>query len=122
MELFQESLISLELDELVCHSFDEYTEKAVQLATDKVYYNYVKEKVINNRNKVMFNTYLYTRSFTNLLYSIWDQYHDHPDGERKTIEHIFCNEDGNEETRVVEFKTLRVTKFNNHYYGTPETK
>ena len=70
----------------------------------------------------MFNTYLYTRSFTNMLYSIWDQYHDHPDGERKEIEQIFLNDNGEEENRVVEFKPLRLSKFNHHYYGTPKTK
>lgn len=115
-------LNALDLDELVCHSFDEYTEKAVQLATDKEYYNSVKQKVMDNRTKIMFNTYLYTRSFTNMLYSIWDQYHDHPDGERKEIEQIFLNNNGEEENRVVEFKPLRLSKFNHHYYGTPKTK
>ena len=29
-----------------------------------------------------------------MLYSIWDQYHDHPDGERKEIEQIFLNDNG----------------------------
>ena len=115
-------LNALDLDDLVCHSFDEYTEKAVKLATDKEYYNSVKQKIIDNRTKVMFNTYLYTRSFTNLLYSIWDQYHDYPEGERKEIEQIFINDNGEEENRVVEFKPLRLTKFNNHYYGKPKTK
>ena len=115
-------LNALDLNDLVCHSFDEYTEKAVKLATDKEYYKSVKQKVIENRTKVMFNTYLYTRSFTNLLYSIWDQYHDHPEGKRKEIEHIFLNDNGEEEKRVVEFKPLRLTKFNHHYYGKPKTK
>ena len=115
-------LNALDLDDLVCHSFDEYTEKAIQLATDKEYYMSVKQKIIDNRTKIMFNTYLYTRSFTNMLYSIWDQYHDHPEGERKEIEQIFLNDNGDEENRVVDFKPLRLSKFNNHYYGTPKTK
>jgi hypothetical protein len=115
-------LHALDLDELVCNSFDEYTKKAIQLATDKVYYKTVQQKVIDNRCKIMFNTYLYTRSFTNLLYSIWDQYHDHPDGERKELTQIFMNDDGSEEHKIVPFEPLHLTKFNNHYYGTPKFK
>ena len=70
----------------------------------------------------MFNTHLYTRSFVNLLFSIWDQYHDSEE-ERKEIEHIYMNDDTQEEEKkVVPFEKTRLTKFNNHYYGTPKHK
>jgi hypothetical protein len=110
-------LHSLDLDELVCHSFDEYTKKAIELATKPDYYQSVKDKVVENRTKVMFNTHLYTRNFVNMLYSMWDQYHF--DGEeRKEIEHIF--EDG--ERKLVPYEPCRLTKFNHHYYGSPKSK
>ena len=113
-------LHELDLGDLVCHSFDEYKKKAIELATDKEYYAAVKAKVIENRTKVMFNTYLYTRSFVNMIYSIWDQYHGE---ERKEIEHLFLNDETEEiEKRCVPFEPVRLTKFNHHYYGTPKYK
>ena len=86
-------LHELDLDDLVCYSFDEYKKKAIELANNTEYYASVKAKVIANRNKVMFNTHLYTRSFVNLIFSIWDSYHGE---ERKQIEHCFLNENSNE--------------------------
>jgi len=114
-------LHSLDLDELVCYSFDEYSKKAIQLATDKEYYQSVQQKIIQNRTKIMFNTYLYTRSFVNMLYSMWDTYHER-DEERKTVEHIFCNEENKEEKKIVPFEPTKLSKFNNHYVGTPTHK
>jgi hypothetical protein len=111
-------LHSLDLDDLVCNSFDEYTNKAVELATNPEYYQSVKAKVVENRSKIMFNTYLYTRSFVNLLYSMWDQYH-YDGEERKEIEHIF---EENHERKIVPFESCRLSKFNNHYYGSPKSK
>lgn len=64
-------LVSLDLEELVCYSFDEYVNLAVKLSTNKEYYTYVKNKVIENRNKKLFNVNLYTNDFVNLLFNIW---------------------------------------------------
>lgn len=113
-------LHELDLDDLICNSFDEYKNKAIELVTNPEYYASVKEKVVFNRTKVMFNTHLYTRSFVNMIYSIWDEYHGE---ERKEIEHLFLNNETNEsEKRIVPFEPVRLTKFNNHYYGTPKHK
>lgn len=113
-------LHELELDELVCENFELYKKKAIELATNKEYYASVKEKVVTNREKVMFNTHLYARNFVNMIYSIWDDYHIR-DEERKTVEHIFTN--NNElEYRTVPFEKCKLGKFNNNYIGKPETK
>ena len=113
-------LHSLDLDDLVCYSFDQYVKKAIELATNPEYYASVKAKVIDNRKKIMFNTHLYTRSFTNMLYSIWDTYHE---SSRSECEHIFLNDETNEEEmKIVPFEPIRLSKFNNHYYGTPKYK
>lgn len=113
-------LHTLELEDLVCYSFDEYKNKAIELATNPDYYASVKEKIIKNRCKIMFNTHLYTRSFVNLIYTIWDEYHDI---KRKSIEHIFLNEETNDvEKKNVPFSPCEITKFNNNYYGTPKFK
>ena len=70
-------LISLDLEELVCYSFEEYKNLAIKLATDNKYYNYVKNKVIENREKYLFNTSLYVNNFVNLIYNIWkDNYNN----------------------------------------------
>ena len=114
-------LHELDLPDLVCTTFDQYKKKAIELASNPDYYASVKAKVIENRNKVMFNTHLYTRSFVNLIYSIWDSYHG--EGKRETVEHYFLNEETKKtETRVVPFEKARLTKFNHHYYGTPTHK
>lgn len=110
-------LHELDLDDLVCHSFDEYKNKAIELASNKEYYASVKAKVIENRKKVMFNTHHYTRSFVNMIYSIWDTYQGE---ERKEIKHLFFNDETKElEKKRVPFEPIRLTKFNHHYYGTP---
>ena len=69
-------LISLDLEELVCHSFEDYKNLAIKLATDTKYYNYVKNKVIENREKYLFNTSLYVNNFVNLIYNIWKDNYD----------------------------------------------
>lgn len=118
-------LIELDLEELVCYNFEQYKNKAIELATNKEYYLSVKQKVINNRRKVMFNTYKYTRSFVNLIYSIWDTYHIN-DEERKKISHVFETEDGDgvdkTEIKNIDFKMDKLSKFNHNYIGTPKFK
>lgn len=83
-------LIALELEELVCHSFEEYINLAVKLATDKIYYTAIKEKLLKNRNKTLFNVNLYTNDFVNLLFNIWKN-HYQPD--LKTIWKCYINMD-----------------------------
>jgi len=115
-------LHQLDLDELVCYSYDEYKDKAVELATQPEYYARVKAKVIENRKKVMFNTYHYTRSFVNMIFSIWDSYHIREE-ERKEVKHLFLNEETEKlEDKIVPFEPIRLGKFNHHYIGIPETK
>ena len=115
-------LHELDLDELVCNSYDEYKDKAIALATNPEYYASVKAKVVENRTKVMFNTYHYTRSFVNMIFSIWDAYHIREE-ERKEANHFFVNENTNElEKKIVPFEPIRLGKFNNHYIGIPKTK
>jgi hypothetical protein len=69
-------LISLDLEELVCYSFDDYKKLAIKIATDKEYYSYIKQKVFDNRDKYLFNTELYTINFVNLLENIWIKYNN----------------------------------------------
>lgn len=70
-------LYSLDLKELVCYSFDEYINLAVKLATDNEYYSFVKNKVLDNRDKYLYNTSLYVGNFVNLMYNIWKNHYDH---------------------------------------------
>ena len=65
-------LKSIDLEELVCYSFDEYADLAVRLATDKLYYDSIKQKVIENRTKYLFNTKLYVENFVEMLHTIWE--------------------------------------------------
>jgi GR25 family glycosyltransferase involved in LPS biosynthesis len=65
-------LKAVDLEELVCYSFEEYTDLAVRLATNKTYYNSIVKKVIKNRTKYLFNTKLYVENFVNMLHTIWD--------------------------------------------------
>lgn len=115
-------LHELEIDDLVCENFEAYKNKAIELATNKEYYLSVKQKIIDNREKVMFNTHHYTRSFVNMIYSIWDEYHIR-DEERKQLTHLFLNKETNDiEEKDVPFVKTRLGKFNNHYIGKPTTK
>lgn len=115
-------LHELDLDDLVCEDFEMYKKKAIELATNKEYYMSVKQKIIDNREKVMFNTHHYTRSFVNMIFSIWDEYHIR-DTNRKTVNHIFLNKDTNEpENKIVPFEKIKLSKFNNNYIGCPKTK
>ena len=65
-------LKAVDLEELVCYSFEEYANLAVRLATNKNYYNSVCKKVIENRKKYLFNTKLYVENFMNMLHTIWN--------------------------------------------------
>ena len=69
-------LCSLDLEELVCYSFDEYKKLAIKLSTDGEYYNRVRNKVIENREKTLFNTRLYVNNFVNLIHNIWKDNYD----------------------------------------------
>lgn len=69
-------LISLDLEELVCYSFETYKKLAVKLATDTNYYMYVKNKIIRNRERYLFNTSLYVNNFVNLIFNIWKDNYD----------------------------------------------
>ena len=105
-------LKSLDLDELICHSYDEYSKKVIELATNKEYYAEVKQKVIDNREKILFNSPRYTRNFVDMVYSIWNKYSDHKTNE---ICHYYPEEDKWETKPIQEIK---LSDFNNHYYGT----
>lgn len=118
----QSILHELDLDDLVCSNFEMYKKKAIELATNKEYYAEVKQKVIDNREKTMFNTYKYTRSFVNMIFSIWDSYHE-TSKNRETIDHLFLNADRNEpEKRFVPFEKVKLSNFNNYYRGIPTEK
>lgn len=65
-------LNSIDLNELVCDSFDDYINKAIYIALNKSYYKEIKDKVINNRTKTFFNTKLYVNNFIQLLQNLWD--------------------------------------------------
>lgn len=65
-------LKTVDLEELVCYSFEEYADLAVRLATNKIYYNSVIKKVLENRTKYLFNTKLYVQNFVKMLHTIWD--------------------------------------------------
>lgn len=104
-------LKSLDLEELVCYSFDEYKKKAIEVATNKEYYAGLKKKVIENREKTLYNPQLYTRNFVDLLYSIWNQYHE--DGKTE-LEHFY----GEEGWKNQPIQQMKLSDFNNNYRGT----
>lgn len=70
-------LHALKLDELVCYTIQEYEKKVIQLATDPIYYKHIKETLLENRSKTLFNTALYVRNFVNLMYSMWKKHINH---------------------------------------------
>lgn len=107
-------LKSLDLEELVCHSYDEYSKKIIELATNKEYYTQVREKVIDNREKNLFNSPYYTRNFVDMIYSIWNKYSDHKTEE---IEHYYPEEEENK-LQLQKIQDIKLSDFNNHYYGT----
>ena len=105
-------LKSLDLEELVCHSYDEYSKKAIELATNKEYYAEVKQKVMVNREKILFNSPRYTRNFVDMIYSVWNKYSDH---QTKEVSHFYPEED-KWETKPIQ--RIKLGDFNNNYYGT----
>lgn len=68
-------LLSLELPELIANSWDEYINISIKLATDKEYYSNICQKIINNRQKILYNPELYTKSFIDLLFNIWNNHY-----------------------------------------------
>lgn len=64
-------LLSLDLPELIASTWDEYVDISVRLATDSVFYKSVKDKIMENRSKILYNTELYTNNFVKLLLNIW---------------------------------------------------
>lgn len=79
-------LKAVDLEELVCYSFEEYANLAVRLATNKHYYDSVRKKVIENRTKYLFNTKLYVENFMNMLHHIWDEKLNKVENNDKAIE------------------------------------
>ena len=67
-------LKSLDLEELVCYSYNDYIDLAVKIATDKQYHTNLIKKIKNLREKTLFNSTLYAKNFTTLLYNIWDHH------------------------------------------------
>lgn len=106
-------LKSLDLEELVCHSYDEYSKKIIELATNKKYYQEVKRKVIDNREKILFNPGRYTRNFVDLIYSIWNKYSN-----LKTHELTHFYPEEHNEWKKTSIQNIKLGDFNNHYYGT----
>lgn len=100
-------LCSLDLEELVCYSFDEYKKLAIKLSTDGEYYNRMRNKVIENREKTLFNTRLYVNNFVNLIHNIWK---DNYDPELKTIwqlnEDSVCIEEPLKENNITKFSPI----------------
>ena len=68
-------LISLDLEELVCNSYNEYIDLSVKIATNPVYHKELICKIEKNRKKYLFNSKLYTNNFVNLLYNIWENHY-----------------------------------------------
>jgi len=109
-------LKSLDLEELVCHSYDEYSKKIIDIATNKDYYAEIKEKVVNNREKILFNSPRYTRKFVDMIYCIWNKYSDY---QVKEVRHYFPEEENLENKwKKQAIQNIKLGDFNNHYYGT----
>ena len=64
-------LYSMNLQELCVDSFSDYIDLAVKLSTNKIYYQKIKNILIQNREKVMFNTQMYTNHFVHIIHNIW---------------------------------------------------
>lgn len=65
-------LTCLGLKELVANTIHEYEYIVTKLATNISYYKYVKNTLIQNRTKKLYNSPLYTRNFVRLLYTMWN--------------------------------------------------
>ena len=63
------------------------------MATDTLYYKSIREKIINNRQKILYNPELYIKSFINLLFSIWNNHYGTiiPNGCEKLLVTQFSN-------------------------------
>jgi hypothetical protein len=68
-------LLSLDLEELVCYSSQQYINLAVKLATDTKYYESIRKKLLENRTKILFNPSLYTNNFVNLMFNVWKNHY-----------------------------------------------
>jgi len=67
-------LRSLDLEELAVSSWQEYIDSAVKLATDKEYYQSVCRKIVQNREKTLYNPELYFENWINAVNETW---HNH---------------------------------------------
>jgi predicted O-linked N-acetylglucosamine transferase (SPINDLY family) len=68
-------LESLNLNELVVNSFDDYESKAVKLASDKEMYSRVRSQLKSNiESGPLFNADLYAVNFENILLKIYQQH------------------------------------------------
>jgi len=64
-------LKSLHLEELAVDSWDQYIDLAVKLGTDKEYYQYVCQKIIDNREKTLYNPELYVKNWLTAINKVW---------------------------------------------------
>lgn len=95
-------LKAVDLEELVCYSFEEYANLAVRLATNKNYYNSVRNKVIENRTKYLFNTKLYVENFMNMLHRIWDEKLNSIHDNEKVTEVINNDDKDNNQDNIIQ--------------------
>lgn len=68
-------LKSIDLEELVCNSFNKYVKLAVKIASDSNYHKSLIDKVQMNRRKTLFNSKLYADNFIKLLKNIWSHHY-----------------------------------------------
>lgn len=68
-------LLSLDLPELIADSWDDYINKCIKLANDSEYYTHICQKIVNNREKILYNPELYIKSFINVLFNIWNNHY-----------------------------------------------
>jgi protein O-GlcNAc transferase len=64
-------LLSMDLKELIADSWDDFIQKSIKLASDKNYHSTIKQKILDNRKKILFNSKKYTENFVYLLHNIW---------------------------------------------------
>lgn len=109
-------LKSLDLEDLVCYSYNDYINLAVKIATDKQYHINLINKVKNNRIKTLFNSTLYTTNFINLLNNIWKHHYTNSMDENKlTITNFGHNKKyQNYKWNYIPYVRIDLDYFNNH--------
>ena len=66
-------LTCLGLHQLVANTIQEYEDIVIKLAKNKMYYQHIKNILMKNRTKRLYNSSLYTSDFVRLMYSMWNK-------------------------------------------------